>query len=247
MDFHQASKPFSIKKRSDVGILVIHGFTSTVSSVYPLGEYLARHNINVEAPCLSGHGKTWKELNRISCGDWIRDVEKALRKLKKRALKIFVSGLSLGGTLALYLAEQHPELKGVILINHGLFIKDWRKIFLPFLRFILRSTTPIRADIKDPSKQEIAYDRTPVKGAYELSKLYRMVRKNLKKVKAPVLIFKSRHDHVIGRKDVFFTLKNISSLLQQIFWLENSYHVATVDHDRDVICKMSLRFINQNL
>ena len=161
MNLADYAKPFSYETNSKIGVLVIHGFTSTTSSVLYLGEQLRDAGFNVELPSLSGHGTTWQDLNRVKYQDWINDVEEALNKLKKRASKIFVAGLSMGGPLALYLAQNHPELLGIILINHALFLKrDWRLPLLPIMRFIIPyDKDPVGGDIKDPKSKEMVYDK----------------------------------------------------------------------------------------
>lgn len=245
MEKINGSEPFFFNKNSDIGVLIIHGFTSTTSSVYPLGKYLAKAGFNIECPCLSGHGTKWQDLNKVSYTEWINDVEDALERLKKRATHIFIAGLSMGGTLALFLSENHPELKGIILINHGLFIKDIRRYFLFFGRFLIKSTPPIASDIKAPDVKEIAYNRTPTNGVYEMLKLFKLVKRNLSKVHHPTLIFKSRDDHVLVIKNATYTYKKISSNRKEIIWLENSYHVATMDYDKDIIFKKSVEFIKK--
>ena len=90
MTFRQASKPLSITKNSNLGILLIHGYPSTPSSLYYLADKFSKANFNIELPLLSGFGTRWQDLNKVSYQDWINDIEQALMKLKKRAKKVFV-------------------------------------------------------------------------------------------------------------------------------------------------------------
>jgi carboxylesterase len=243
MELMKGGEPFSFSADSKVGVVVIQGFTGTTSSVYYLGKCLADKGYNVEGPRLTGHGTKWQDLNNVKYTDWINDVEKALERIKKRAEHIYVAGLSMGGTLALYLAEHHQDIKGVILINHAILLHDPRLPFLGVLKYFIKSTPAIGSDIKDPSQKEIAYERTPTAGAHEMVKLLSIVRKDLSKVTAPTLIFKSKEDHVVPLDNAEYTLEQISSKNKKIIWLENSYHVATMDFDKDLICEKSAEFI----
>ncbi len=247
MELMYGAEPFSFENDSDVGVLVIHGFTGTTSSVRYWGECLAKADFNVEGPRLSGHGTKWQDLNKVKYEDWIDDVENGLKKLKKRSEKIFVAGLSMGGTLSLYLAEIHSDISGILLVNHAIDLHDPRLPFLGILKYFIKSTPAIGSDIKDSSQKEIAYDRTPTSGAHEMVKLLEITKKNLSKVEQPVLIFKSREDHVVPLDNAEFTLKHIGSFDKKIIWLENSYHVATMDFDEDLICRESIKFINRHL
>jgi carboxylesterase len=243
MELMKGGEPFSFSADSKVGVVVIQGFTGTTSSVYYLGKCLADKGYNVEGPRLTGHGTKWQDLNNVRYTDWINDVEKAFDKIKKRAENIYVAGLSMGGTLALYLAEHHQDIKGVILINHAILLHDPRLPFLGVLKYFIKSTPAIGSDIKDPSQKEIAYERTPTAGAHEMVKLLSVVRRDLSKVTAPTLIFKSKEDHVVPLDNAEYTLERISSKNKKIIWLENSYHVATMDFDKDLICEKSAEFI----
>jgi carboxylesterase len=243
MELMKGGEPFSFSADSKVGVVVIQGFTGTTSSVYYLGKCLADKGYNVEGPRLTGHGTKWQDLNNVRYTDWINDVEKAFDKIKKRAENIYVAGLSMGGTLALYLAEHHQDIKGVILINHAILLHDPRLPFLGVLKYFIKSTPAIGSDIKDPSQKEIAYERTPTAGAHEMVKLLSVVRIDLSKVTAPTLIFKSKEDHVVPLDNAEYTLERISSKNKKIIWLENSYHVATMDFDKDLICEKSAEFI----
>lgn len=246
MEYMKGSEPYSYTSSSDIGILVIHGFTGTTSSLKYLGDAFGNAGYNVESPRLSGHGTKWQDLNKIKYTDWIRDVENSLEILKKRCKKIFLAGLSMGGNLSLYLAENYTEtIDGIILINHLYVLKDPLLPLVPILRFIIPSVPGISSDIKDPNEKEISYDRTPVNGVYEMTKLMKIVRKNIKKVTQPTLIFKSKFDHVIPIESAFLTFNEISSNHKEIVWLENSYHVATMDYDKDIIVERSLEFIKK--
>ncbi len=236
----------SWENESDTGVLLIHGFTSTPLSVAHLGRGLAREGMRVEIPLLSGHGTSWRDLARTSHTQWLADVERAYDALKKSCPVVFAAGLSMGGALALHLAQQDPDMAGVIPINHAIFLKkDWRLPFLPVFKHIVPFVEEIGSDIKEPGVRELSYDKTPTKAVHELIKLMRPIRSGLEKVTQPCLIFKSRVDNVIPVECAEETFRRISSQDKRLVWLENSYHVATQDQDREMILKESLGFIKE--
>ncbi|MFH1135372.1 MAG: alpha/beta fold hydrolase [Pseudomonadota bacterium] len=241
------TSPFSFKNGSEVGVLVIHGFTSTPASVRHIGENIARAGFDVEGPLLSGHGRDWREANACRYQAWLDDVERAYHDLTGRCSRVFVGGLSMGGALSLYLAENHPEIAGVFPINHAaVFSRDWRLALLPVLKLIIPSLPKIGGDLKDPRQEEITFDRTPLAATHELMKMVRIIKDGLPRVTQPCLIFKSREDHVIPVESAVHTLERISSAEKRIAWLENSYHVATQDYDRDVIVDETVKFIKKH-
>ena len=161
---------------------------------------------------LSGHGTTWQGMSRTPYQRWLEDVESAYAKLKEKCEAVFVSGLSMGGALALYLAEQHPEIAGVVPINHAIFLqKDWRLALLPLFKHLVPYVEAVGNDIKDPEAEELTYTKTPTKAVHQLIKLLVLVRADLEKVAQPCLIFKSKEDHVIPAECAEETYARISS------------------------------------
>lgn len=243
MNFPDSCKPFSYESKSRKGILLVHGFTSTPQSMAYLGEKFQEADLNVECPLLPGHVETWERLNEVSYRDWVQAASDALERLQKRVDKVYVLGLSMGATVSLYLAEKHPELAGLIIINHAMFFGNPLVKLLPVLRLIVKKVPAIANDIKQEGQKEIAYPVTPTSGLYELTKLAKLVQKDLTTITQPILIFKSREDHVLPIRNAPYLYEKISSADKELIWLENSYHVATMDNDKDFIIDKTLRMI----
>ena len=245
MDLKKFNQPYSHMGRKDIGVLLIHGFTSTTSGMMYLSQQFAAADFHVELPSLPGHGTTWQNLNKTSYEEWIEELQKSLHILQTRTSNIYVCGLSLGGALALRMAQLNSEISGIILINNACKFTHPKFWFVPIIRFLIPSTPAIASDIKDPEEKEIAYDRTPTNGVYQMLRLMKIVRKYLSQTKQPILIFKSKEDHVIPRISALFTFDKIGSSQKELIWLENSYHVAPLDFDKELIAEKSIEFILQ--
>lgn len=245
MEIMKGAEPYSFNGNKDIGLLLIHGFTGTTSSLKVIADYFSKYSYHIELPRLTGHGTSPEDLNNVSYNDWISDVENAFFKLKKRASYIFPVGLSMGGVLALILAERYSEIKGIVLINHACVFKDIRLWFVPILKHFMKFAKGVAGDVKNPEVKEIAYDKTHVWGVHELLKLIRVMKKDLKKVTQPILILKSKDDHVIPRESVSYVYERIQSVKKRVEWLTNSYHVATIDYDKDIIIEKIENFIKE--
>ncbi|MFC1898004.1 alpha/beta hydrolase [Candidatus Cloacimonadota bacterium] len=245
MDLKKHNQPVSHCGDCKIGVLVIHGITSTTSSMKYLADKFVEAGFHVELPSLPGHGTTWQELNKVTYQDWLDTLETSLKILKKRSTYIFVCGLSLGGALALRLAQLHPEITGMILINHACKFTHPKFWFVPLLRHLIPSTPAVASDIKDPNEKEIAYKRTPTNAVYEMLLLLKEIRHGLPITIQPVIMFKSREDHLVPKVSTTYTMKNIGSAQKEIFWLENSYHVATIDFEKNLLAEKSIEFIKK--
>jgi carboxylesterase len=117
------AKPFYFEGNK-TGILVIHGFTGSTQSMLPLGEAYHQAGFTVCGPRLKGHGTHYEDMEKSNYEEWIASVEEGYTWLKERCDTIFVTGLSMGGTLTLYMAEKHPDIKAIALINAAIDIPD---------------------------------------------------------------------------------------------------------------------------
>lgn len=245
MDLKKHNQPISHCGNCEVGVLVIHGITSTTSSMKYLAKKFVEAGLHVELPSLPGHGTTWQELNKVTYQDWIKTLNESLKKLQERAKCIFVCGLSLGGALALRMTQLHPEITGLILINHACKFTHPKFWFVPFIRHFIPSTPAVASDVKDPNETEIAYKRTPTNAVYQMLLMLKEVRRDLPITKQPVIIFKSKEDHVVPTISATYTMEKIGSKQKELIWLKNSYHVATIDFEKDLLAKKSIGFIKK--
>ena len=234
-------------KRGEVGCLLIHGFTGTPSSMQPMGEYLADNNITTLGVRLKGHGTSIEDLHKCNYKDWIASAEQGLWDLKKYCQHIFVGGLSMGGALSLHLAHLYPvEIKGVATICAPVLITDKKMLLTPFLKHLIKTIPSIGGNLKDPEAEEITYDKTSVPAVHELIKLLKMVKSELPSIKQSALIFASREDAVVSPRNAPYILNHLGSENKNLIWLDNSYHVATLDYDKELIFQKTLEFIESN-
>ncbi|MGD7790191.1 alpha/beta hydrolase [Propionibacteriaceae bacterium Y1700] len=230
------------------GVLVCHGFTGSVISMTPWAEHLHSLGYGVAVPRLPGHGTDWRELNRVSWTDWYACVERELIQLADNYDRVFIAGLSMGGALALRLAEEHPALvAGLALVNPAVASRDPRMALTPALRYVISSIPAIGNDIAKPGMSEGAYERTPIGGVAEMVRLQAITRADLSKVTAPLLLFRSVVDHVVDPSSAEVILREISSERATERLLHDSYHVATVDHDAETIFAESATFFGEIL
>lgn len=230
-----------------VGVVLCHGFTGSPQGLRDWARALADAGHTVRLPLLPGHGTSWHDLNRTRWTDWYAEVDRALTELRERCDAVVVAGLSMGGALALRLAQEHPDdVAGVVLVNPSVSSQDRRlTLLLPWLRHVVPSFPGIGSDIKKTGAVELAYDRAPLHAVHSLTRLWQVVSADLGRVTAPVLLLRSAVDHVVPASSSAAVLAGISSGDVTEIVLPDSYHVATLDHDADRIVEESLRFVER--
>ena len=229
-----------------VGALLCHGFTGTPQSLRPWAEHLAEHGLTVSLPLLPGHGTRWQDMQITRWEDWYAAVDHELRALTARCDRVFVCGLSMGGSLALHLAAVHgAAVSGLVLVNPSVRSDSAAAVLLPVLRHVVTSIPGVANDIAKEGSTELAYDRTPLHAAWSLSRLWRTVQTELPQVTQPLLLFRSPDDHVVSPANAQLLLSRISSTDVEERLCGRSFHVATLDHDAETIFEGSLDFIRR--
>ncbi|KAA9158422.1 alpha/beta fold hydrolase [Amycolatopsis acidicola] len=242
------AEPFSHTGSGETGVLLCHGFTGTPQSMRPWGEHLAALGHGVRCPRLPGHGTSWQELNKTTWQDWYACVRAELLGLRENHPTVFVFGLSMGGTLALRLAEEFGEqIAGLVLVNPSVTTLRRDAKLLPVLGRVLPSVPAIANDIAKQGVTELAYDRTPVRAAASLAQLWRVVRADLPKVTQPLLLFRSVVDHVVEPVNARLVLDGVRSRQTTEVLLEHSFHVATLDNDAPLIFRRGSEFIAEQV
>jgi len=246
-DFAAAdAAPFSADG-GPVGVVLCHGFTGMPGSLRPWAEALAEAGLTVRVPLLPGHGTRWQDANRTTWQQWYDELEHSFDTVRAACSHTFVAGLSMGGTLTLRLAEQRgADVAGAIVVNPSLFTTRKDAKLLPLLRRVVPSLPPVGNDLKKPGVIEPAYDRTPVAAAYQLSRLWKLTNADLGRITQPLLVLTSRDDHVVETENSARLLAAVGSGEARQVWLEDSYHVATLDNDLPLIVDETLAFIKAN-
>jgi carboxylesterase len=226
-------------------VLLVHGFTATPYTLRPWGEHLAAAGLTVRCPLLPGHGTDWREMSASTWQDWYGAVEEHFDDLRARCSQVFVMGLSMGGTLTLRLAEERgAQLAGVVTVNPSLGT-DRRAVRLTPLLARAIPSIPSRGDgdIKAPGVQSVGYDRIPLRAVVSLLGLWKATIPDLHRVVCPVLTFRSVVDHVVEPSSGRRLVAGVTSAPVTERLLEDSYHVATLDNDRETIFAESVEFV----
>ncbi len=246
MPLEPGAEPFSADGGA-IGVVLSHGFTGSPASMRPWAEHLANAGYSVRLPRLPGHGTDWRDANTTKWPDWYGAIEQAFDELDARCERVFAAGLSMGGTLVARLAEvKGASVAGLVLVNPSLGTERWDARLARYIAWAVPSRPSIGGDIKKPGPPEPAYDRTPVKAFVSLQNLWRVVLTDLDKITSPVLMLRSRIDHVVEPLSGRLLMAGATSTTVREVILEDSYHVATLDNDAPLIFDASVEFITEH-
>lgn len=251
------------ERRGDVGILLVHGLTGTPAEMRHFARQLARKGFSVACPQLAGHCDSVTMLKRSTWEDWYRSVDEAFEALAAECSTVYVSGLSMGALLCLLLAARKKErLAGMALLSPTFFYDGWnipkwrQRLVLPLIiytpiRHFFSWEEPSPYGIKDErvrakvssilesrdrrTADKVGHFKTPATVIRESKRLIRAAKQCLSGVQRPVLVVHSIEDDMASIANAHFVTKNIGSSQVETFFVEDSYHVLTLDKQKDKI------------
>lgn len=246
------------------GFLLVHGLSGTPVELRYIANGLARAGHTVSCPQLAGHCSTLEAFSSSLWTEWYQSVETALRDLEGRCDTIVVGGLSMGAVLALLAAARNPRtVDGVMLYAPTFWLDGWgvpwyarlfslvqHKWFADLITFSERppygiKDTRLRAMVAeainsgDPSK--VGFLTIPGGPMLELRWLVAAVKRLLPEIRQPVLMIHPREDDRASLKNTVYIEKRLAGPVEKIV-LDDSYHVITLDRQRDVVLDRSRSF-----
>lgn len=236
-------EPFYFE-RGDLGCLLIHGFTGSPSEMRFLAEKLAADGWTASGIVLSGHGTTPEALARTRWEDWVRDAEAGLELLRPHCSRVVAIGLSMGGLLALDLAEKNL-VDAAISLNTPMVLQDWRTRLVglakPFVHYVGKAEVPLSSTAA--IAERFAYDRIPLAALDSLNKAIRKVRRELGRVRCPVLIMQSTRDKTVSPHSANLLVQGLSAVEPKLVFWANSGHILTLSSEREAVAREISRFL----
>ena len=262
-----------IERKGSVGVLLVHGLTGTPTEMKQFGKVIARKGFTVACPELAGHCATIEALSATKWHDWYLSIEAAFDALKAECDHVFVAGLSMGALIALILAaKKGNQVAGVILLSTTFFYDGWnvpkfkQAFLLPLvlytpLKYLMHweETSPygikdertralVHAILENRDNQaadKIGYFKTPATVILESVRMISAAKKALKEVIVPTLIVHATEDDMASIKNAHYTKTNISSKTVETFYVDDTYHVLTLDKRKDDVAKRAAQFCKE--
>lgn len=227
------------------GILLLHGFTGTVAHMRPLGDELARRGYTVMGINLPGHATTEADMAHSGWKQWRNAARDAMLTLRQKCPIAAVAGLSMGGLLALLLAEEGlPD--GCVTLSAPMATQNRliriARLAAPFKPRVSWAPTAERHRALNPA-YDYGYSGFPTAKAADLQHLIRLARKNLTRVACPTLVVQSTGDRTIWPGSADGILSEIRSLQKSKLLLEGVPHVCTLSSALPQIAETMDRFL----
>jgi carboxylesterase len=212
----------------------------------PLALAFAEAGYSVELPLLPGHGTSLEDMIPRRWSDWSETAEAAYAELAGRSECVFVAGLSMGGSLAIWLAERHPDIAGLVVVNPLVDppAPSFRDVLKAMLASGATSLPGIGSDIALEGAVESGYNGSPIEAMLSMFDAVEEMAPRLGEVTCPVLLISSRNDHVVPTASGDLLQSRVAGPLERV-WLERSFHVATLDYDAAEVEERAVGFVEK--
>lgn len=258
-------------KSGEPAVLLIHGLTGTPAEMKPIAKRLTKQGFSVMCPALAGHCGSMRDLKQSRWQDWYGTIERSFEALKAAGhAQVYVAGLSMGALMALILAaEKGVRVDGIGLLSTTFFYDGWnmprlrRRVLMPIalyspLKYFLswqetppygikceRTRAMVHAVLENRdalASEKVGIFSTPGVTVHESVRLIKAAKKILPRVQSPTLIVHATEDDMASVKNAHFVAQRIASKKVETFFVDDTYHVLTLDKRRDDVARRLAEF-----
>jgi len=199
---------------------------------------------------------------------WIDEVEQFISDLMETHTSVSLVGLSMGATLSLAAAARNPNIQSLSILSPVLIFDGWSVAWYhPLLKIIyllgfrnwhykekapygvknIEMRKRIKKAVESNAVSELGAAHLPARHLYESMRLIKETKKELSSINADVLIIHAIDDETASPKNPDLILDSIASETRRTIWLGNSYHMITVDNEREIVANETLNFIAHSI
>jgi len=224
-----------------VGVVLTHGLGASPYEVKGLAEYLAARNMTVYVVRLPGHGTSVEDLSTKTWQDWYNEYRLTYLSVKQVKSKVFVGGMSLGGAIALKLAEDE-NVDGVVALAPALVLEDTRTQYAWLFKYFVKYSSRVIPQ----DRVKYYYDKFPVASVDETLKLSKIVEDNLGKINQPLLLMQYSNDTRASPESSQIVYDSVESPKKELDWINGTGHVFLLDDGKEKYFEKIYEFIKAN-
>ena len=246
--------------------LVLHGLCGTPLEVRFVAKLLQRAGFTVLVPVIEGYSmgtgvRPWP--------DWVAGAEAAYQELASQYKSVSVAGLSAGATLGLALVLERPQVQSIglwaVTLEYDGWLMPWyRWLFEPCYRlgigrnYVYRETHPyglknekwrarVAEAMRSANVSSAGPAAIPADFLYQSLVLGRAVARRLPEITSDLLLLHAADDETASPRNAQTVYDGASSRHKRKIMLGDSYHIITMDNERDIVARETIRFFQQSI
>jgi carboxylesterase len=250
-------------------VLLVHGLYGTPQQLQYIGRKLnVRGGYTVHIPNIEGYSVFNEAVPRYTTRweSWVEQLEARLELLRRTHEEVSLAGLCIGADLCMELAMRKPQdVSNLCLYSAPLRYDGWNVTRMRWLKYLgyysparwfwkLREKPPyglkderirqwVERHFNAEGSSALGSTWSPLSGVYQSERLMKHVGKNLGRVVAPTLILHALEDDLASPANAEDIERGISSSVVRRVMLTNSYHIITMDFEKELVATETLDFI----
>lgn len=232
------------------GCLLLDGFADAPAHMRRIGEALNARGYTVSAPLLYTRGATLRAARASNWRRWLDEARMAYMDLTKKCAGISVIGLSMGGVLALILAEKYP-VNTLVCLSPAIAPRialGWAAPAVALVAPRMAWPGADQACADGPANASISGREGRGMAAScvrDMLKLIHLAEQSLFAVVAPTLVIQPLNDRVVRPNGAVRILRDISARDKTVMWLKRSGHLCTEDCERELVFDTILKCLSR--
>ena len=199
---------------------------------------------------------------------WIDSVHRYCSELRNSHKTISIVGMSLGSTLALATSAKYQAIDNLVCLSTVLQLDGWAIPWydhllklayqLGFRNWIYQEVEPygvkdvrlrqvIQRAVRMNHVSALGAAQLPADHLYQCLRLMDWVKKQLSKVNCNIFLMHSNEDDTASLKNAQEVLSKVFSREKRSTWVTNSYHMISVDNDKEQVALETRQFLDEML
>lgn len=225
-------------------MLLIHGFTACPAQMIPLGKMLLEAGFTVRCVRLPGHGTSPEDMKNSTWTEWLQEARSAAQEMRAQYPHFSVAGLSMGGAIALILAQE-MNLTACVTLAAPTYAANKLAPLAGMLHFIYPTVHTRLSRFTQPREYDLGYTSYPTSKVADLNRIMRMARSGLAKITCPLLSVQSKKDRTIAPESMDTIQQKASSPVKEHLWLQEAPHVITLSAELPLIADTMISFLRK--
>lgn len=244
-----------------LAVIFLPGLQGTPIELGSIPKQLQKQGLTICHPRIDGYSA---QTGVSEYEDWLGQLNRIVDLLYQDHQAVSIVGLSMGATLALAYQAEYQKCISVVTLSPVLIYDGWSvSWFYPLLYFAykfgirnwhykesepygLRNLEMRRRVAKQVLTQEttdVGSASLSAKHLYQGLRLIRFTKSILTEIQADLLVISSIDDDVTSPQTAELIQREVKSSLCRLIWLGNSYHIITLDNEREIVVNETVEFI----
>lgn len=264
----RSAVPGSLGEESSRAVVLLHGLCGSAAELGSLPRMFERAGFTVSVLHIPGYAAaTGATLRASRWEEWCDAVHAEISRLRQDHRTVCLCGLSMGATLALASAARGASVEAVVALSPVLRYDGWSipwhspllaiPYALGFRSWAYREREPYGlknvemrrrvtrslesgAEVTDIGAQDI-----PARHLRQANRLMAFVRGALPAVRADVAVIHAVDDETAAPRNAELIARSVGSEHRKVLWLGDSYHIVTLDNEREMVANEVVRFVSR--